>query len=134
MFKISAEWDSISREWLTGYEISYRIGAPTFTSTLRQTGNLNTATVHTFLKILSLIPDSLITRKNSIETAKDIADKAKEVLEVGGLNTEKGRNMLTRFDRELQKSKGKLNPGSTADLTASSIMVSLNNDDALPVY
>ncbi|MEM2793636.1 MAG: triphosphoribosyl-dephospho-CoA synthase, partial [Candidatus Methanomethylicia archaeon] len=47
------------------------------------------------------------------------------VLNAGGLLTEDGKRMIWSFDRELRNEGNKLNPGSTADLVASSIMISL---------
>lgn len=133
LFKISAEWDSISKEWVTGYQITYTIGEPTFTSTLHESKDINTATVHTFLKILSMIPDSLIKRKTNEKKAREISSKAQQALKLGGLNTPEGREYIKRFDSELQKSKGLLNPGSSADLTAASIMAALNKKEP-PLY
>lgn len=134
LFQLSAEWDSISGEWVTGYKVTYTIGEPAFTSTLKNTGDLNTAIVHTFLKILSLIPDSLIKRKAGDVAAREVTVKAGEALRLGGLTTPEGRDYVVKLDRELQESRGLLNPGSTADLTAASIMVALNKKTELPLY
>ena len=41
----------------------------------------------------------------------------------GGILTDKGRDMLNKFDQDLVEKN--LNPGTTADLTASSVMVAL---------
>ncbi|MEM2906995.1 MAG: triphosphoribosyl-dephospho-CoA synthase, partial [Candidatus Odinarchaeota archaeon] len=123
-----------SKEWLTAYQITYTIGEPAFTSTLQETKDINTATVHTFLKILSTTPDSLIKRKTDEQTAEKITAKARQALKLGGLTTPEGREYIKTFDEELQKSKGLLNPGSTADLTAASIMTALNKKDKLPIY
>ncbi|WEU41091.1 MAG: triphosphoribosyl-dephospho-CoA synthase [Candidatus Odinarchaeum yellowstonii] len=134
LFEISGKWDSISKEWLTSYQITYTIGEPEFTSTLNETKDINTATVHTFLKILSTTPDSLIKRKTDEQTAEKITLKAREALKLGGLKTIEGREYIMKLDAELQKSKGLLNPGSTADLTAASIMAALSKENKLPIY
>jgi triphosphoribosyl-dephospho-CoA synthase len=132
LLKISSKWDSISKEWITSYEITFNLGAPTFTSILNETKDINIATVHTFLKILGSIPDSLIMRKNNIDISIEISKKASEVLKLGGLLNPNGKNKLVEFDKYLQMAKGKLNPGSSADLTCSSIMVALLNRDQFP--
>jgi triphosphoribosyl-dephospho-CoA synthase len=82
---------------------------------------LNTAVVHTFLKILSERPDTFIARKAGKEKAKEVSSEAKSVLELGGLETEKGKKSLTEFDKKLRLSQNRCNPGTTADLTAAAL-------------
>lgn len=125
VFKISADYDLISREWVTSFEISFEIGSPYFSKLLNELGDVNIATVHTFLKILSMYPDTLIARKAGLDRAREVSVRAREVLSAGGLLTEDGRRMIWSFDRELRAEGNRLNPGSTADLVASSIMISL---------
>ncbi|MEM3586892.1 MAG: triphosphoribosyl-dephospho-CoA synthase [Candidatus Jordarchaeaceae archaeon] len=125
VFRISAEWDDISKEWVTGMKITFELGYPTFLKVYSETGDVNIATVHTFLTILSKNPDSLIQRKSGKKKAFEISKKASEILEEGGLLKERGEALCWKLDRELQVFKGKLNPGTTADLTASSIFVAL---------
>jgi triphosphoribosyl-dephospho-CoA synthase len=82
---------------------------------------LNTAVVHTFLKILSERPDTFIARKVGKEKAQEISSDAKAVLELGRLETAKGKKSLTAFDKKLRLSQNKCNPGTTADLTAAAL-------------
>ena len=77
--------------------------------------------MQTFLTILSQVPDTLISRKFKDEKAKEVSASAKSILEEGGILTQKGISLLEKFDQQLM-SNG-LNPGTTADFTASSIMV-----------
>jgi len=74
-----------------------------------------------FLKILSEHPDTFIARKVGKEKAKVLSTDAKAVLAFGGLETEVGRKNLQQFDKKLRSSKNKLNPGTTADLTAAAL-------------
>ncbi len=127
VFKISAPWDSISSEWVNNYAITFDKGYPYFAETLEKTKDANIATVHTFLKILSEVPDTLIARKLSLARAKEISIQAKEVLSVGALNTRRGREKLFQFDKELRDVKHRLNPGTTADLTAAVLAVAVLN-------
>jgi triphosphoribosyl-dephospho-CoA synthase len=82
---------------------------------------LNTAVVHTFLKILSEHPDTFIARKVGVEKAREVSLDAKKVLELGGLATAEGRKSIQEFDRKLRESGNRLNPGTTADLTAAAL-------------
>jgi len=46
-------------------------------------------------------------------------------VELGGLSTSRGRNALARFDQELRKQSNLLNPGTTADVIAAALAVSI---------
>jgi triphosphoribosyl-dephospho-CoA synthase len=122
IFKTCSNYDSICSEWVTDFEITFNHGFP-FLKKQLISQDLNSSTVNTFLHILALYPDTLIQRKSGKEKANEISQKAKRVLEKGGASTERGRKMLFTLDNELQKEKGSLNPGTTADLTASSLFL-----------
>ena len=127
VFKISAPWDSISSEWVNNYRITFNIGYPFLVDQLKVTRDTNTVTVHTFLKILSEVPDTLIARKAGLDKAKEVSTEAQLVLEVGGLTTSEGRKSLQRFDQKLRDSAHKLNPGTTADLTSAALALATLN-------
>jgi len=127
VFEISSPWDSVSSEWVKNCPITFNIGYPYLTKQLEETKDVNTATVHTFLKILSEVPDTLIARKTGSTKAKIVSAQAKQILEMGGLTTSKGRKMLQELDRRLHDSKHQLNPGTTADLTAAALALAILN-------
>jgi len=118
VFKISSSWDSISYEWTKGFNISFE-GYNLLNKYYKQYNNINLATTKTFLNILSNYPDTLIARKKDENTSKMVSDKAKEVL--NNFNEES----LLKFDKFLSNEGNKLNPGTTADLIASSLMIFL---------
>ena len=135
----SSKWDNISREWASGMEICFQTGYPTIIKTYHETGNPNTAVVHTFLTIVSKHPDTFIARKVGIKETpnieqavkiglkrtKWIAETAWRILKNGGLTTDEGTRALQAFDERLQAREGMFNPGTSADLTAGSLMISL---------
>lgn len=125
LFKISSDWDDVSREWVTDFEITFGIGYPAFFDTLKETNDVNIATVHTYLTILSHVQDTLIKRKAGQGPAELVSKKARIILKEGGLLSQEGTDLLWKLDDQLNKKKGLLNPGTTADLTAASIMVAL---------
>jgi len=127
VFKISALWDSISSEWVSNYHITFDIGYPFLIKQLKATGDINVATVNTFLKILSEVSDTLIARKAGKQKAKEISVQAKKVLEKGSLSTRKGTESLLAFDKQLRTSSHKLNPGTTADITSAVLAVAILN-------
>ena len=125
VFKIASEYDSITYEWVNNYPITFDLGYPYFTQQLEDTKDVNTATVHTFLKILAEIPDTLIARKAGLAKAKEVSAQAKQVLEMGGLTTQPGKDRLWKLDEKLRDPTHQLNPGTTADIIATVLAVSI---------
>ncbi len=139
VMKISSKWDTIASEWATGMRISFEVGYPTLSKVFRQTGDINTATVHTFLTVLAGFPDTFIARKVGLKEASDIkraieigrrriawiSKRAKNILDLGGLMTRAGRGALLGLDIVLHEARGELNPGTSADLTAASLMIAI---------
>ncbi len=135
----SSSYDSIARELVTGMEVSFEIGYPELTETFSRTGDINTAIVHTFLRILSKVPDTFIARKVGLKKAPDvkeavgigvretmwISETSGRILGIGGLATEQGKASLWEFDRNMQSLGKDYSPGTTADLTAASLMIGL---------
>ena len=120
VLEMSSKWDKLSYELTHKMPVTFQIGYPTFKK-VKSEYEINKATVQTFLTILSQVPDTLISRKFKDEKAKEVSASAKSILEEGGILTQKGISLLEKFDQQLM-SNG-LNPGTTADFTASSIMV-----------
>jgi len=120
VFKIAASYDDICSEWVNNYSITFDLAYPYLMQQLER-GDLNTAVVHTFLKVLSEHPDTFIARKVGVERAQEVSLDAKKILELGGLETSEGKKNIFEFDRKLRESGNKLNPGTTADLTAAAL-------------
>jgi triphosphoribosyl-dephospho-CoA synthase len=120
VFKIAAGYDDICSEWVRNYPITFDLAYPYLQAQLER-GDLNTAVVHSFLKILSEHPDTFIARKAGVEKARQVSLDAKRALELGGLETQDGKKSIFELDRRLRKSGNRLNPGTTADLTAAAL-------------
>jgi len=140
IMKLSSEWDGIAHELTNGLSASFTIGYPSIIKTYTETQDINVATVNAFLKILSEVPDTFIARKIGLEITKDIAEavkigmplsqniseKSKKILdEYNGMLSKKGHKEIKEMDEELRRSAGNLNPGTTADIAASSLMIAL---------
>ena len=125
VFEESAFRDSIAREWVTSFSITFTIGYPTFMDELERCGDVNVAAVNTFLKILAEVPDTLIARKVNFKVALRVSQMAERIVKEGGLRTLKGLRMTRRLDGLLRRRGNLFNPGTTADLTCSSIGVAL---------
>ncbi len=120
VFKIASSYDDICYEWVNNYPITFDLAYPYLLGQLKSKP-LNTAVVQTFLKILSERPDTFIARKASKEKSLEVSSEAKEILELGGLETAKGRKSLAEFDKKLRIKGNSCNPGTTADLTAAAL-------------
>lgn len=122
VLKISASWDRLASELTSGMPVCFDLGYPSFYR-FSKNNSLSVSCVLTFLTILSEIPDTLISRKYGDEVARDVSIKAKELLN----EKEDFDVKLIEFDNYLFE-KG-YNPGTTADLTAASIMISYLKDE-----
>lgn len=125
IFDLSKEYDLISSEYSTGFTIILEEGLPYFLESFNEFHDLNTATVNTFLYLLSRHPDTLIIRKLGLDAANYVSYHASKILKKGGISTEEGLQLTSKLDAELQKKGGKLNPGTTADLIAGIIFCAL---------
>lgn len=120
VLEMSSAWDKLSYELTHKMPVTFEIGYPIFNQVKSENG-INKATVQTFLTILSRVPDTLISRKFGEVQAGKVSASAQTILENGGILTQTGTSLVEKFDQELIKDG--LNPGTTADFTASSIMV-----------
>lgn len=125
IFELSQEYDLLSREYSTGFEIILLEGLPFYFKTFNKTHDVNTSTVHTFLHLLVNHHDTLIIRKSGKEKAQAVSEQAADVLKSGGLLTQEGKKKIRDMDLRLQKEQGKLNPGTIADLLAGVLFCAL---------
>jgi len=118
VFKIAEKYDMICSEWVNNYHVTFDIAYPSLTRQIRGSINISTATIQTFIEVLAEYPDTFIARKTSLRKAEEISSKARQILELGGLETPAGKVSLRRLDQKLRKSSNLLNPGTTADIIA----------------
>jgi triphosphoribosyl-dephospho-CoA synthase len=128
---VARERDSIAREYVTDFEITFTLGAGTLRRCWRQGATFSDAVLTVFLTILAEVPDTLIARKNGTRAAEDVSRRAAAVLAAGGSLSERGRAHLAELDRELGDEAHALNPGTTADLVAASLFVFLTEGGML---
>jgi triphosphoribosyl-dephospho-CoA synthase len=125
IFVLSKDYDSISLEYSHGFKIILEEGLPYYLEKFKLTNDVNIATVDTFLKILAEHLDTLILRKSGLKSAKFVSKSSEDILKLGGISSEKGLKLLKKLDFELHENKGKLNPGTTADIVAGIIFCAL---------
>jgi triphosphoribosyl-dephospho-CoA synthase len=120
---LAAERDSVAREYATGFDITFGIGAPTLRAARSSGLDWTDAAVETYLRLLATVPDTHIARKLGPAVAEAVSRRAGEVEQAGGVRTEAGRRALAAFDAELRGPTNSHNPGTTADLTCAALFV-----------
>ncbi|MEW6231907.1 MAG: triphosphoribosyl-dephospho-CoA synthase [Chloroflexota bacterium] len=125
---LAQERDSIAREYVTNFAITFEIGYPALREAWHAADSPADAIVQTYLTLLARVPDTLIARKRGAEVAGQVSRWAAEVLGAGGVFTAQGRQALVDLDRDLRNERHTLNPGTTADLTAAAIFLVLLYD------
>ncbi|MHA1685026.1 MAG: triphosphoribosyl-dephospho-CoA synthase [Candidatus Heimdallarchaeaceae archaeon] len=124
--KFYEERDLIFYELSHRYQITRKIGLPTFLRVLEETHSFRKAITQTFIALLSEKKDTHIAKRFGNEIASEVKSRASEVLKNGGIFTEEGRKLLDELDHYLRFSNVRnINPGSTADLAATTTFFAL---------
>jgi triphosphoribosyl-dephospho-CoA synthase len=122
---LARDRDAVAREYVTDFEITFETGLPALKEALSRGERFFNAIVHSFLTILSQVPDTLIARKKGQDAARQVSNWSGRVLLEGGIFTPLGRERLAEMDRGLRDTTHSLNPGTTADLTAAAVFLAL---------
>jgi triphosphoribosyl-dephospho-CoA synthase len=120
----AAHRDSIAAEYASGYSIVFGTGLPLFDDALGTGLSTLDAIVSLHVGLLSCCPDTLIARKAGADAARAVTAAAREVRD--------GRRSLAEFDASLRESGNQLNPGTTADLVAATLLAALLSGARLP--
>jgi triphosphoribosyl-dephospho-CoA synthase len=120
----AADRDSIASEYTSGYAIVFEAGVPLLDDALRQGLPTLDAIVSLHVGLLSRHLDSLIMRKAGADAARAVSAAAREVRD--------GSRSLADFDASLRADGNRLNPGTTADLVAATLLAALLEGVRLP--
>ena len=120
----AAHRDSVASEYATGYEIVFDTGLPLLDDALRSAPSTLDAIVSLHLGLLAAHPDTLIARKAGDAAAQDVSAAARAVRD--------GVRSLAEFDSSLRLDGNRLNPGTTADLVAATLLAALLSGVRLP--
>ncbi|NLM04356.1 MAG: triphosphoribosyl-dephospho-CoA synthase CitG [Clostridiales bacterium] len=75
---------------------------------------INHRLVHTLIGIMQYCDDTTILHRHSYETLEEVRKKAKEIIKLGGMTTEIGRQKIKNLNEEFIKKN--ISPGGSADL------------------
>ena len=123
--RLGADRDGIAREYATRFEVTFETGAPVLAGARRDGLSWDDAVVETFLTLLARAPDTHIVRRSGPALAAEVSQRARSVLEAGGVRSVSGRRAIDAMDVALRNTDNSANPGATADLTAAAIFVVL---------
>ncbi len=120
----AAHRDGIASEYATGYAIVFDTGLPWLAGALREGTPTLDAIVSLHVGLLASHPDTLIERKAGVAAARAVTAAAREVRD--------GTRALEDFDASLRGPDHRLNPGTTADLVAATLLAALLSGLRLP--
>jgi triphosphoribosyl-dephospho-CoA synthase len=120
----AAHRDSIASEYATGYAIVFDTGLPSLIDALRADVPTLDAIVSLHVGLLASHPDTLIERKAGAAAARAVSAAAREVLD--------GTRSRADFDAALRGPDHRLNPGTSADLVAATLLAALLSGVRLP--
>jgi triphosphoribosyl-dephospho-CoA synthase len=123
--RLAADRDEVAREYATGFEVTFEHAAPALQRARHDGLGWNEAIVETFLMLLAARPDTHIVRRTGLDAARRVSQLAREVLERGGVRSPEGRQAIDDMDAAIRDARNSNNPGTTADLTAAAIFVTL---------
>ena len=121
--QFAASRDLIALQYVSDFKAVFGIGLQVIKDFVKCWNSVKWATVAGYLSYLAKFNDSHIERKFGDNVANEIRKKGKDALtQFGSLpNPETAIDMLSRLDSELKEKR--INPGTSADLTAASLLV-----------
>ena len=123
LFVESAEYDLIARQYTSNFKFCRDLILDWLIPEIENFKSKNELVLNIFLMILSQEPDSLIFRKNNLASALEIQKRAQKIQKNRMNQTKRGRNLISKLNNYMNSKNGKLNPGTTADLTAVMIFI-----------
>lgn len=85
--------------------------------------NENERLVHTLIGIMQYCQDTTILHRHTIDELLEVQKKAKRLMDLGGMRTEKGTKEIFKLDKEFTNRK--ISPGGSADILAATVYFDL---------
>jgi triphosphoribosyl-dephospho-CoA synthase len=127
VMRLAVARDSVAAEYATGFEITFGLAVPALERARHDGLPWDDAVVETFLTVLASVPDTHIGRRSGAALAVQVTERARTALAAGGVRSAAGRLSIDQMDAALRDARNSGNPGTTADLTAAAIFVTLIN-------
>lgn len=122
--RLSERHDLIARQYATGFRDVFDTVVPAISEEIERSGDMLWGIRCAQVRILSLLPDSLIGRKCGAEIALQATRRAQDVLRCTDATAR--RDAEGRLDQWLREDGNRRNPGTTADLIAAGLFILLS--------
>lgn len=123
--RLAAERDAVARQYACNFEDVLERVVPWLRETTTLCQPLAQRIVLLQLRLLAVMPDSLIARKCGTAVAAEASARAQAVLGEGRPGDEAYERALADFDFWLRSDGHRRNPGTTADLIAAALYIGL---------
>lgn len=124
---LAADRDLVARQYANGYREVFDRAVPLLTAGQQHGWPLDQTIVHAQIELLADLPDSLITRKCGLDTARAASARATMVLTAGVPGDQAYQQAVADLDFWLRADGNRRNPGTTADLLATALFVTLRD-------
>ncbi len=120
---LASERDTIALQYINNFSEVFELGYAGIKSFVKRWNSVKWATVSCYLCFMSMLIDSHILRKYDTQVAERIRKKGEVIANKfnSSADPETEIELLKKFDKELKKNN--YNPGTSADLTAASLLV-----------
>jgi triphosphoribosyl-dephospho-CoA synthase len=119
---LAQDRDWIAAQYASEFQLVRHEFVPDLLARLRKCNNLEQAIVEHQIAMLSQFPDSHIARKCGVAEAIGVQDRA---MQIPPLDTNEGRSAFRAFDLFLRADHHARNPGTSADLIAATLFITL---------
>lgn len=126
--------DTVARQYTHGFANVLELVIPWLAEGLSRDWPLEDAIVHTHVRLMAAVPDSLISRKCGAAIAQESADRAARVVVCVDPASDDYQAALGDLDFWLRSDGHRRNPGTTADLVAAGLFVALRDGIIKPPY
>jgi triphosphoribosyl-dephospho-CoA synthase len=127
VMQLAADRDGVATQYANNFAWVLDEGAPFLIASPNFVTDPEQAIIELQLRLLAAHPDTLIARKCGTVMAEEVSQRAQNVLNVGGIQTDIGRTELAEFDLWLRADGNRRNPGTTADLIAACLFAALRD-------
>ena len=124
---LAADRDLVARQYANGFHEVFDDALPVLEKSIHLGRSVETSIVAAHLTLLARHPDSLIVRKSGIERAREVSQRAGDVLAAGWPDRAEGLRICAEFDEWLRDPGRRLNPGTTADLVTAALYAALRD-------
>jgi triphosphoribosyl-dephospho-CoA synthase len=125
VMRLAEHRDDVAREYVTAFDLTFATAAPALLKARQDHLPWDDAIVETYLTLLASRPDTHVQRRAGSAAAVDVSEWAARALAAGGVRTSDGRRTIDAMDLALRDPRNLRNPGTTADITAAAVFVTL---------